>query len=164
MMIIRPFEQADFPELKEIYQQGIDTGNATFQTSAKNWPEWDASVLAECRLVAVENGQLTGWAALAPVSSRCAYTGVAEASVYVATSARRAGTGHQLLSHLATASEDAGIWTLNAGIFPENEASIALFTKNGFRIVGTQHKLGKMQDKWRDVVSLERRSGIVGID
>ena len=164
MMIIRSFKKADFSELKEIYQQGIDTGNATFQTRAKDWPEWDRSVLAQCRLVAVENDQLTGWAALSPVSSRCVYAGVAEASVYVATSARGAGTGHHLLSHLATASEEDGIWTLNAGIFPENEASIALFTKNGFRIVGTQHKLGKMQDKWRDVVSLERRSTIVGID
>ena len=164
MTMIRSFETADFPELKEIYQQGIDTGNATFQTSTKNWPEWDRSVLTKCRLVAVENGKLTGWAALSPVSSRCAYAGVAEASVYVATVARGAGTGHHLLSHLATASEDAGIWTLNAGIFPENEASIALFVKNGFRIIGTQHKLGKMQDKWRDVVSLERRSAIVGID
>ena len=161
MMIIRSFEKADFPELKEIYQQGIDTGDATFQTTAKDWPEWDNSTLEACRLIGVESGRIAGWAALSSVTDRCVYAGVAEASVYVARDAQGLGIGNALLSNLITASEEIGIWTLQAGIFPENKASIALFTKNQFHILGTRRRLGKMQDRWRDVVLLERRSTIV---
>lgn len=163
MITIRAFERADFSALKDIYQQGIDTGDATFQSRAKDWEEWNDSTLGTCRLVAVDHQQIIGWAALSTVSSRCVYAGVAEASVYVADTARGRGVGQALLSKLVKASESAGLWTLRAGIFPENEASIALFQKNGFRVLGVQDKLGKMQGRWRDVLLLERRSTIVGV-
>lgn len=163
MISIRIFDQADFSSLRDIYQQGIDTGNATFQTTAKDWKEWDGSTLEDCRLVAVDGDQVVGWAALSPVSSRCVYTGVAETSVYVADRARGQGVGQNLLSRLVAASEENGIWTLRAGIFPENEASVGLFQKNGFRILGLQDKLGQMQGRWRDVLLLERRSTTVGV-
>ncbi|WP_189610928.1 GNAT family N-acetyltransferase [Saccharospirillum salsuginis] len=162
-MIVRTFEQADFPMVKAIYQQGIDTGNATFQQQAKDWEEWDSSLLPECRLVAELEGEIVGWAALSPVSSRCVYAGVAEVSVYVSTAAAGQGIGKRLLQHLVTASEVAGIWTLQAGIFPENTASIAIHEKNGFRKLGVRQRLGKMKGQWRDVVFMERRSNTVGV-
>ena len=162
MVYIRKFEQNDFDSLKYIYQQGIDEGNATFETHAKAWDEWNDSMLQVCRLVAVENDRVVGWAALSPVSSRCVYAGVAEVSVYVADEARGKGVGQALLSKLVKESEKQGFWTLQAGIFPENKSSIALHRKNGFRILGVHEKLGKMGEKWRDVVLLERRSKVVG--
>ena len=163
MVYIRNFEQNDFDSVKDIYQQGIDTGNATFETQAKEWDEWDSSMLQVCRLVAVENDRVVGWDALSPVSTRCVYAGVAEVSVYVASEARGKGVGQALLSKLVEESEKEGFWTLQAGIFPENETSIALHQKNGFRILGLHEKLGKMGEKWRDVVLLERRSKVVGV-
>jgi L-amino acid N-acyltransferase YncA len=163
MAYIRNFEQNDFDSVKDIYQQGIDTGNATFETQAKEWDEWNNSMLQVCRLVAVENDRVVGWAALSPVSSRCVYAGVAEVSVYVASEARGKGVGQALLSKLVEESEKEGFWTLQAGIFPENESSVALHQKNGFRILGLREKLGKMGEKWRDVVLLERRSKVVGV-
>ena len=163
MMYIRNFKQSDFDSVKDIYQQGIDTGNATFETQVKEWDEWNNSMLQVCRLVAVENERVVGWAALSPVSNRCVYAGVAEVSVYVASEARGKGVGQILLAKLVEESEKKGFWTLQAGIFPENESSIALHQKNGFRILGLQEKLGKMGEKWRDVVLLERRSKVVGI-
>lgn len=163
MAYIRNFEQNDFDSVKDIYQQGIDTGNATFETQAKEWDEWNNSMLQVCRLVAVENDRVLGWAALSPVSSRRVYAGVAEVSVYVASEARGKGIGEALLSRLVEESEKEGFWTLQAGIFPENESSIALHQKNGFRILGLREKLGKMGEKWRDVVLLERRSKVVGV-
>lgn len=163
MITIRKFEKEDYPAVKDIYQQGIDTGHATFQEKAKDWEEWDKSVLQACRLVAVNGKTVVGWAALSSVSDRCVYGGVAEVAVYVAFNDRGKGVGLQLLSALFLEAEKNNIWTLQAGIFPENTASVELHKKNGFRIVGTREKLGKMNGVWRDVFLLERRSTIVGL-
>ena len=158
-----PMTEQDWSTVREIYLQGIVTGNATFEQSAPEWKEWDQRHLPSCRLVArVENG-IVGWAALSPVSSRCVYGGVAEVSIYVAEDARGHGVGRQLLSALVDASEQNGIWTLQAGIFPENEASIRLHEQAGFRVVGTRERLGCMNGRWRDIVLLERRSAVVGV-
>jgi phosphinothricin acetyltransferase len=163
MIHIRPFVKSDWPFVKAIYQQGIDTKNATFQEETKEWPQWDASVSQECRLVAERDGRILGWAALSPTSNRPVYAGVAEVSVYVATDDQGQGIGTRLLLALIEASERTGIWTLQAGIFPENVASVALHEKCGFRIVGIREKLGKMEGRWRDVLLLERRSKVVGV-
>ncbi len=164
MITLREFEKSDFNSVKEIYQQGIDTGNATFQETAKSWLEWDNSMLSTCRIVAVENNNVIGWAALSPVSSRNVYSGVTEVSVYVANLALGKGIGKKLLTHLVTESEENGIWMLQAGIFPENKTSIALHEKCGFRVLGIRDKLGKMKDVWRDVVLMERRSSTIGVN
>jgi L-amino acid N-acyltransferase YncA len=163
MIAVKTFNQQDYPDVKRIYQQGIDTGNASFQSVAKDWLEWDSSMLKCCRLVAVQDKLIIGWAALSPISSRDVYSGVAEVSIYLAKSAQGKGIGHLLLSRLITDSESNHIWTLQAGIFPENEASIELHKKNGFRIIGVREKLGQMGTLWRDVVLMERRSKLVGI-
>lgn len=160
---VRRFQQSDWPAVQEIYQQGIDTGHATFQTRAKEWAEWDSSTLKECRLVAVMGEQVVGWAALSPVSNRPVYAGVAEVSIYVAPAHQGRGIGRRLLTALVMESERAGFWTLQAGIFPENRASLGLHQKCGFRVVGVRHRLGQMHGLWRDVVLLERRSQNVGI-
>lgn len=152
---------ADWPGVRAIYLEGIATGNATFETNAPEWPAWDAGHLKSCRLAAREGEELQGWAALSPVSSRCVYGGVAEVSIYVAERARGRGIGKALLHALVAASEAAGIWTLQAGIFPENAASIELHRGAGFRVVGTRERLGKMQGRWRDVVLMERRSAVI---
>lgn len=163
MLKIRNFQIVDFPVVKQIYQEGIDTGHATFQEKAKEWEDWDKSVLSVCRLVAEENNSVVGWAALSSVSDRCVYGGVSEVSVYVANASQGKGIGYKLLSNLVEESELNNMWTLQAGIFPENKASIRLHEKCGFRIVGTRQKLGKMKDQWRDVILMERRSTITGI-
>jgi L-amino acid N-acyltransferase YncA len=156
---IGPMTPADWEDVRRIYAEGIATGNATLETSAPPWERWDADHRKDCRLVARgPAGETLGWAALSPVSERCAYGGVAEVSVYVAGSARGRGIGRGLLSALVRASEDAGLWTLQAGIFPENAASIAVHQGCGFRIVGVREKLGKLGGVWRDVALLERRS------
>ncbi len=162
-MFIRKFAQTDYPFVKIIYQQGIDTGNATFQVTAKNWDEWNDSMLEHSRIVAVENDNILGWAALSPISSREVYSGVAEVSVYVSVSAQGKGIGQKLLSHLIVESERNNIWMLQAAIFPENISSIKLHENNNFRQLGVREKLGKMNEVWRDVVLMERRSKIVGI-
>ena len=154
-------EQAD--AILEVYQQGIDTGHATFQQQEPSWPEWDAAHLAAPRLGAFVCGALAGWVALSPTSSRCVYAGVAEESVYVADRFASQGVGGLLLNALITASEQAGFWTLTAGIFPENMASIALHKKAGFRTLGRRERIGKMSHgpmagQWRDVILMERRS------
>ncbi|HQR17099.1 MAG TPA: N-acetyltransferase family protein [Gemmatimonadales bacterium] len=162
-MKLRPMEPADWPAVAEIYREGIATGHATFNTEAPSWEEWDRSHLAACRLVAVDGGEVLGWAAMIPVSDRCVYAGVAEESVYVSARARGKGVGRLLLEGLIAASEDQGIWTLQAGIFPENTASIALHERLGFRLVGRRERLGKTAaGQWRDVLMLERRSDRVG--
>jgi L-amino acid N-acyltransferase YncA len=163
MIHIRQFTEQDFSSVKDIYQQGIDTGNATFQEKAKDWHEWNDAMLGACRLVAVQGEHIVGWAALSPVSSRAVYAGIAEVSVYVANQNQGQGIGHKLLSQLIQSSEANNIWTLQAGIFPENTGSIAIHQKNGFRIVGTREKVGKMDQVWRDSVFMERRSTIAGI-
>lgn len=162
-MTIAPMVAEDWPAVAAIYVEGIATGNATFETSCPDWNVWDAEHLAHSRLVARQSGSIVGWAALSPISDRCAYGGVAEVSVYVAADAsgRRIGTG--LLAELIKSSEAAGIWTLQAGIFPENVASIRMHINAGFREIGTRERLGQIKGIWRDVTLLERRSSAVGI-
>ena len=143
--------------MRAIYEDGIRSGDATFETESPSWERWDA-VHAKPRLVAERGDAVVGWAALSPVSDRCCYEGVGEVSVYVAEAARGSGIGRALLDRLVVDSEQAGYWTLNAGMFPENEASIAMHLKCGFRVVGTQERLGQLDGVWRDVVVVERRS------
>jgi L-amino acid N-acyltransferase YncA len=151
-----------WPYVKAIYEDGIATGNATFQTSAPEWEEWDNAHVKSCRMVAVENGEVIGWAALTPVSGRCVYAGVGEVSVYVDSAARGNGLGKALLTALIKESERHNFWTLQAGIFPENAASIKIHQSSGFRMVGTREKIGQMDGVWRDTILLERRSRTVG--
>jgi len=159
-----PMIAADWPSVAEIYASGIATGQATFQTSIPEWTAWDASHLKSCRLVArADDGTIEGWAALSPVSSRPVYAGVAEVSIYIAESARGRGVGRRLLEALILESERDGRWTLQAGIFPENEASVALHVACGFRIVGRRERIGYMNGIWRDNLLLERRSLVVGV-
>jgi L-amino acid N-acyltransferase YncA len=155
---IEPMAANHWKAVRSIYLQGIASGNATFQQTAPEWKEWDAGHLRVCRLVALSRCIVVGWAALSPVSSRPVYRGVTEVSVYVAETARGCGVGAKLLARLIAESEVEGIWTLQAGIFPENAASIKLHTNFGFRIVGTRSRLGSMNGHWRDVLLLERRS------
>jgi L-amino acid N-acyltransferase YncA len=160
---IEPMLPEHWPEVRAIYREGIATGNATFETAAPDWARWDATHLPARRLVARELGSTLGWAALSRVSSREVYCGVAEVSVYVAEHARRRSIGIQLLSTLVETSEQEGIWTLQAGIFPENHASIRVHQNCGFRIVGTRERVGCLAGVWRDVVLMERRSKSVGL-
>lgn len=162
-MVIDALEAEDWPAVRAIYEEGIATGNATFETQAPDWEDWDAGHLQDCRLVARQGGHIVGWAALSPVSGRCVYAGVAEVSVYVAAAARGQGIGKGLLQALIEVSERQGIWTLQAGIFPENEASIALHESCGFREVGARARIGQLRGVWRDVVLMERRSEVVGV-
>ncbi len=161
---IAALSDQDWPAVGAIYTEGIATGNATFEQSVPDWQKWDASHLRSCRLVARTGDEVLGWAALTPVSGRCVYAGVAEISIYVAERARGRQIGTKLLRALVAASEQEGIWTLQAGIFSENVASIELHKRCGFAMIGTREKLGKMNGRWRDVVLMERRSQIVGID
>ncbi|HEY6221781.1 MAG TPA: GNAT family N-acetyltransferase [Candidatus Eisenbacteria bacterium] len=155
---------SDWAEVRAIYLEGIATGNATFETEAPSWDAWDKAHLPEPRLAAREGtGRVLGWAALTPVSGRCVYAGVGDLSVYVAAEARGRGVGRALLEALISLSERAGIWTLQAGIFPENAASLALHRGCGFRDVGRRERIGKMSGEWRDVLLLERRSSTVGV-
>ncbi len=156
---------SDWEDVRRIFLEGIATGNATFETRAPSWESWDADHLPTPRLAAREGAErrLLGWAALSPFSSRAVYAGVAEVSVYVAADARGRGVGKALLAELVARSEAEGIWTLQAGIFPENEASIALHRASGFDVVGVRRRLGCMAGVWRDVVLLERRSDTVGV-
>lgn len=161
---IQPATLADWPDIERIYREGIRTGHATFQTEADipAGERWFADHMAGLVFKAVdEAGTLLGWAALSPVSSRCVYAGVAEVSVYVGEAARGQGVGLALMERLITASEEAGVWTLQAGIFPENTASIELHKRVGFRVVGVREKLGCMNGVWRDVMLMERRSSVI---
>jgi L-amino acid N-acyltransferase YncA len=160
--IVEKMKVEDWGGVRSIYREGIATGNATFETDVPEWQEWDRRHLGDCRFVARREGQVVGWGALSPVSSRCVYAGVAEVSIYVAASARGEGIGKTLLRTLIEESERQGIWTLQAGVFPENEASIALHKAWGFREVGYREKIGQMNGHWRDVILLERRSEVVG--
>ncbi len=160
---IEPMQPANWPDVRAIYLEGIATGNATFETSAPDWMRWDMAHLPTCRLVASDHGSILGWAALSRVSSRQVYSGVAEVSVYVMAHARGKGIGIQLLFALVEASERENIWTLQAGIFPENHASIHMHQTCGFRIVGTRERVGCLVGVWRDVLLMERRSKSVGV-
>ncbi|MBN1439652.1 MAG: N-acetyltransferase [Anaerolineales bacterium] len=159
---IRPLLPGDWPSVRAIYLEGIATGEATFESEAPGWEEWDSKHLPAGRLAAEADDGLAGWAALASVSGRRVYDGVAEVSVYVAAAARGMGEGRALLSALIGESERNGIWTLQSGIFPENTASLALHETCGFRIVGRRERIGKMNGRWRDVLLLERRSAVTG--
>jgi phosphinothricin acetyltransferase len=154
----------DWPQVQAIYLAGIATGEATFETQAPNWEQWDASHLRHCRLVACDGAEVLGWAALSPVSRRQCYAGVAEVSIYLAEAARGQGVGSRLLQALIDAAEAAGLWTLQATIFPENQASVALHRKHGFRELGRRERIARLNGVWRDTVVLERRSQIVGND
>ncbi len=153
----------DWPAVRDIYSEGISAGNATFETVVPEWTKWDGVHLQGCRLVARDSQRILGWAALSPVSSRRVYCGVAEVSVYVASAAQGCGVGKMLLQSLVEQSEQSGIWTLQAGIFPENIPSIALHKSCGFREVGRRQRLGQRNGVWRDVLLLERRSSSVGV-
>lgn len=160
---IRPMTADDAADVLAIYAEGIATGLATFETEAPPWETWDRAHLAACRFVAAEGGgRPLGWAALTPVSGRCVYRGVGEVSVYVAAAARGRGVGRALLDALVRGSEAAGYWTLQAGIFAENRASLALHRTCGFREVGRRERLGALGGVWHDVMLLERRSATVG--
>jgi len=161
--VIRKMTVEDWPAVRTIFEEGIATGNATFETKAPSWEEWDAGHLKESRLVATDSEKIIGWAALSRVSGWCVYAGVAEVSVYVSTGERGRGIGKRLLQALIPESEQSGIWTLQAGIFPENEPSITLHRKCGFRQIGRREKLGQMDGQWRDVLLFERRSTVAGV-
>ena len=145
--------------MKAIFEEGIATGQATFETEAPSWEHWDGAHFGG--LVAEEDGEVVGWTALAPYSSRDVYAGVAEESVYVAARARGHGIGRTLLERLIERSEQAGIWTLEAGIFPENRASVTLHLGCGFRAVGLRERIGRLNGEWRDVLLMERRSEVI---
>jgi L-amino acid N-acyltransferase YncA len=162
---VAPMSAEDWPAVARIFEQGILTDNATFEPSAPSWERWSAARCPEPRLVAREGTDVIGWAALTPVSARAVYRGVGGVSIYVDLAHGRRGVGRALLAELIRASEHAGFWTLQAGIFPENTASIALHRSCGFRRVGTHERLGQMPDgRWRDVVLYERRSELIGQD
>jgi L-amino acid N-acyltransferase YncA len=158
MHAIIALEPRHWAAVRSIYAEGIAGGQATFETEPPPWDRWDAAHHAHSRLVAVDGGRVEGWAALAPVSPRAAYAGVAEVSVYVAAAAQGRGLGRALLDAVVARSEANGIWTLQAGIFPENVASLALHAACGFRIVGRRERIGKLGGAWRNVLLLERRS------
>jgi L-amino acid N-acyltransferase YncA len=162
-MIITALLPSHWPAVKAIYEAGLVTGNASFQTSAPSWEEWDKAHLAHGCLVALDGDTITGWAALTPVSGRCVYAGVAEVSVYIDPARHGQGIGKALLQSLITENEANGIWTLQAGIFPENIASIRIHEGAGFRRVGIRQRIGKMGDRWRDTGLLEKRSETVGL-
>ncbi len=159
-VIIRSMNAEDWPDVRRIYQEGIATGQATFEQDVPSWPTWDANHLGVCRLVADTQGTTVGWAALSPTSVRRVYAGVAEVSIYVSQSHLGLGVGTQLLRSLIRLSEDCGIWTLQAVIFPENLPSVRLHSKLGFRLVGRRERIARMHGVWRDTVLMERRSRI----
>ena len=161
---IGSMEDKDGPRVLEIYQAGLDGGDASFETAAPSWEQFDAAHLAEHRFVAEdpETGQVIGWAAVIRVSERCVYAGVVEHSVYVDPEYQGQGVGRALMKALIDSTESAGVWTIQSGIFPENAASLVLHERVGFRVVGTRERIGQHRGRWRDVVMVERRSPRVG--
>src|SRR5436190_13214890 len=162
--LIEQFRPGDWEQVRRIYLEGIAAGNATFETVTPSWEAWDAAHLPFARLVARDEDRVAGWAALSPVSQRCVYGGVAEVSVYVSQTHRHSGLGRQLLSALISESEQNGIWTLQAGMFPENVGSLTLHRRSGFREVGRRERIGKLNGVWRDTILWERRSSLVGME
>ena len=163
MVTIDTMQPTDWRQVKSIYEEGIKTGNATFEQQAPEWEAWDIGHLKNGRIVAIEDNKVIGWAALTPVSGRCVYAGVAEVSVYVHPATRGKGVGKQLLHRLVEESEADNLWTLQAGIFPENAASVKIHEDCGFRVIGKRERIGKMNGVWRDTLLLERRSNKVGL-
>lgn len=161
-MNISAMTAGHWDDVQRIYLEGIASGNATFEVEAPSWEQWDRGHHIFARLVAIDHGAVKGWAALSPVSMRKVYAGVAEVSVYVATDSRGHGLGKQLLNALVLESEMHGIWTLQASIFPENVASLRLHKRCGFREVGRRELIGKVAERWRSTVLVERRSKVVG--
>ncbi|MFZ4826756.1 MAG: GNAT family N-acetyltransferase [Phototrophicaceae bacterium] len=163
-MSIRPMQPDDWAAVRAIYAEGIATEQATFELEVPTWEAWDANHLPDCRLVYEREGTVVAWAALGRVSSRRVYVGVAEVSIYVSAKARGTGIGKILLGALVESSEHVGFWTLMAGIFLENVASTAIHRACGFREIGYRERVGKLNGEWKDVLLLERRSKVVGID
>ncbi len=161
-MEIQQLTEQHWPEVSAIYASGLASGNAHFSNLVPEWDEWDVEHVKNCRLVAIENNEVLGWAAITAISDRCVFAGVAEVSVYVAEKTRGKGIGKKLLAELVKQSEANNYWTLEARIFAENLASIKIHQANGFRIVGRRERIGKMNGVWRDTVLLERRSNKVG--
>jgi L-amino acid N-acyltransferase YncA len=160
-VMVRGLEPLDWPEVARIFDEGIRSGNATFELEPPSWTAWDAAH-SQVRVVAELEGRVAGWAALSPKSSRHCYRGVAESSVYVEEGAQGRGVGRALMDELIARSEAVGIWTLEAGIFPENKASLRLHLGCGFRLVGVRERLGETDGGFRDVLLLERRSEVNG--
>jgi phosphinothricin acetyltransferase len=160
-VVLEELRPEHWPEVARIYAEGISTGNATFETEVPSWEQWDRTHLAEHRFVALRDGAVVGWVAVSAVSDRCVYGGVVENSVYVDDEARGQGVGRLLLERLIASTEGAGIWTIQTGIFPENEVSVRLHERVGFEVVGRRKRLGKLHGIWRDVLLLERRSDLV---
>jgi L-amino acid N-acyltransferase YncA len=164
-MTIRPMRDTDADAVLRIYQAGIDSGNASFESTAPSWDAFDAGKLPEHRYVAVDGGDVVlGWVTVSAVSSRCVYAGVVEHSVYVDPAAQGRGVGRALLDALIRSTERAGIWTIQSGVFPENSASLAVHRRAGFRVVGVRERVGRhasQGNRWRDVVFIERRSPVV---
>jgi phosphinothricin acetyltransferase len=158
---ITKLQPAHWDKVREIYVDGLGTGLASFETEAPSWAQWDAAHLSSVRLVALSDGVVTGWAALSPVSARPVYAGVAEVSVYIGEAWRGEGIGRALLERLVLESEQNGIWTLQASIFPENQPSIVLHKSCGFREVGRRERIGRLNGAWRDTILMERRSDLV---
>ncbi len=154
----------DWPTVSKIYAEGIATGFATFEKNIPSYEHWDQGHLKNCRIVAILDNSVIGWAALSPVSSRCVYGGVAEVSIYISQNSRGLGIGKLLMEALIAQSEQEGLWTLQSGIFPENEASIRLHEKMGFRKIGKKERIGKLDGIWKDNLLFERRSKTVGVD
>jgi L-amino acid N-acyltransferase YncA len=155
---IRALTPGDWPRVEAIYRAGIATRNATFETEAPSWEEFDAGRLPAHRFVAVEDGEVVGWVAASPTSTRACYAGVVEHSVYVAEEARGRGIGRALLEALVASTEAAGIWTIQTSVFPENEATLRLHERAGFRVVGRRERIAQLDGVWRDTLLLERRS------
>ena len=161
MIDVVSMTEDDWPDVARIYAEGIATANATFETEVPSWERWDATHLGDHRFVAVRDGEVIGWVAVSPASDRAAYAGVVEVSVYVAEAARGIGIGTLLLGRVAASTEADGIWTIQAGIFPENAASVRAHERAGFVVVGRRERLAKLDGAWRDVLLLERRSEVV---
>jgi L-amino acid N-acyltransferase YncA len=162
LIAVEAMRAEHWPDVARIYAEGMSTRNATFETEVPDWDAWDRTHLPDHRFVALEDGRVVGWVAASRVSDRCVYGGVVENSVYVDAAAQGRGVGRRLLEALVESTERAGIWTIQTGIFPENAASVAVHERVGFRVVGRRERLARLDDAWRDVLLLERRSPVVG--